>query len=104
MLERHPIQPRLFRCDRCGEWSGIIDRRLLPAREPSRGGPLTSVLCRCDGPLCRRCGKYRIHRPISNYYDDADGSVWHVPYFAGLAPCPACRQEVDEEGEDTSSR
>jgi hypothetical protein len=91
MLERHPIQPRLFRCEVCGEWAGIVNWRLLTSDQRSESDRFSAVLCSCDGPLCCRCGKNRIHRPISDYYNEADGRVWHVPYFAGMAPCRECR-------------
>ena len=91
MQERHPIQPKLFRCEECGEWTGIANRRLLSSDQRTEHDSFTAVLCRCDGPLCRRCGRNRIHRPISNFFDGEDDSIWHVPYFAGLAPCGECR-------------
>ena len=90
MLERHPRQPKLFRCETCGEWTGIVNRRLLSSDQQTELDSFTAVLCRCDGPLCHRCGKNRIHRPISNCYHEADDSVWHVPYFAGMRPCEVC--------------
>ena len=96
MPERHPTHPRLFRCEVCGEWAGIINRRFLRSDQRTQGDSFTTVLCSCDGPSCRRCGVNRIHRPISNWYDEADDSVWHVPYFAGLAPCARCRAEDRE--------
>jgi hypothetical protein len=36
--------------------------------------------CYCSGLVCNRCGG-RVRRPISDYYDPADGGWWHVPYF-----------------------
>jgi len=96
MLERHAIQPRLYRCEVCREWVGIANRRLLAPGQRTEQDSFTAVLCLCDGPLCRRCGRNRIHRPISNYYDEAGDSIWHVPYFAGLAPCRECRLEEED--------
>jgi hypothetical protein len=46
--------------------------------------------CLCDGLVCDKCGKGHIHRPISNYYDEASSHLVHVPYFAYLRPCPEC--------------
>jgi len=46
--------------------------------------------CLCDGLVCGACGKGRIHRPISNYYDEESGHLIHVPYFRASAPCPEC--------------
>ena len=43
------------------------------------------------GITCRECGDTRIRRPISDYYNLADGRLWHVPYFVGMFPCRECR-------------
>ena len=98
MQERHPIQPRLFRCAECGEWTGIVNRRLLSSSQKTERDDFTAVLCLCDGPLCRGCGENRIHRPISNHFDESDDSVWHVPYFMGLAPCWECGRQGEDVG------
>jgi hypothetical protein len=63
---------RLTRCNDCGEL---------------RGG---SCLCLCDGLVCAACGRDRIRRPISAYYDESTGEIIHVPYFTGLKPCRLC--------------
>jgi hypothetical protein len=55
-----------------------------------------SVRCICDGVPCRRCGK-KMHRPISNYYDERANKIWHVPYFVGMAPCRECRSKERPE-------
>ena len=44
------------------------------------------------GITCRECGDTRIRRPISDYYNLADGRFWHVPYFVGMYPCRECRE------------
>jgi len=93
MAETHPIHPRLIRCPDCGMWAGLVDRRKLrESRLPIPADPFAMALCLCDGPLCGRCGKNRILRPISDYYEETDNSLWHVPYFAGMAPCSECRK------------
>jgi hypothetical protein len=47
--------------------------------------------CLCDGLVCGKCGKGRIHHPISDYYDEATGNLIHVSHFMHLRPCPECR-------------
>ena len=64
----------LGRCPDCGE-----------LRNRSR-----NILCRCDALSCAVCGVGWIRKPISNYYDEGDGKIWHVPYFMGMRSCPSC--------------
>jgi hypothetical protein len=64
--------PGWTRCATCGEL---------------RGG---SCLCLGDGLVCAACGQGRIHRPISDYYDEKTREIIHVPYFAALKACRAC--------------
>ena len=52
-----------------------------------------TVSCLCDGILCSKCKKNKIHRPISNYYDPKENRIWHVPYFGGMIPCAECRKD-----------
>lgn len=94
MAETHPVHKRLIRCPECGIWTGIINRRDLKdsALRPSQD-QFVKVLCLCDGPLCKRCGKNRIFRPISNHYDETDDSIWHTPYFGALIPCGECKKK-----------
>ena len=63
--------------------------RLASQREEA----VVAVLCICDGIPCRKCGKGRIHRPISNYWDEARGALIHCPWFSAQAPCDQCRAE-----------
>jgi hypothetical protein len=70
---------RLVRCQACGEYRGST----IPEGE----GPI-AVSCLCDGIICTRCKTQRIHRPISNYFSEVDGQIWHVPYFKTL--CSDC--------------
>jgi hypothetical protein len=73
-------------------WTGLVDRRKLKEGSPFvEGDPFATVLCLCDGPLCKHCGKNRILRPISSHYDEKDNSLWHMPYFGGLIPCDECK-------------
>lgn len=74
------------RCRRCGEWRGEC---LDPS--PQFSGMIMRVSCLCENDnRCARCGetldKYKLN---SNYYDHADGMIWHVPAFSGLTHrCP----------------
>jgi hypothetical protein len=52
-----------------------------------RGG---SCLCLCNGLVCAACGRGRIHRPISAYYDEATREIIHVPHFMTLRRCRVC--------------
>lgn len=77
----------LTRCPVCGELRG---RALFPDPPHHKTFSEATASCWCDGLLCGTCGKGRIHRPISNYYDERSGRLISVPYFRALAPCPRC--------------
>ena len=64
----------LTRCPACGEW-----------RNPRR-----NILCICDELTCAVCGEGQIRKPISNFWDEADGKLWHTPWLGGYRSCPAC--------------
>jgi hypothetical protein len=85
---------RLVRCEVCGELRGT---GLLP--DVPAGATAVTLVCLCDGLVCRHCGEGRIHRPISSHYDDETGTVWHTPSFMYLARCRACgaRDWVDAD-------
>jgi DNA-binding response OmpR family regulator len=52
--------------------------------------------CLCRGLICSECGRRRMRRPISDYYDPEDGRWWHVPYFAAITrKCPHCNRLED---------
>jgi hypothetical protein len=63
----------LLRCHECGEF-----------RSDGR------VLCSCSGLTCEGCGQRRIHRPTSDYYDEATRKLWHEPYFHCPRFCEQC--------------
>jgi hypothetical protein len=71
----------LKQCPKCGQWRGRCQNRFKHVVE---------VSCICTGVLCKDCGE-RYHRPISNYYDEYDKGIWHVPYFGAAAHEYACR-------------
>ena len=78
-------QQDLSRCSVCGELTGTF------LYEDQWGAEFTTVRCICEGITCRGCGKNKIRRPISNYYDEQTSRVWHTPYFGSLLPCCECR-------------
>ena len=49
------------------------------------------VCCRCENDnRCARCGGLLYERKLnSNFFEPADGRIWHVPGFLGLRHrCP----------------
>lgn len=76
------IPTGLIQCPACHEWHGeCIDP------SPDFKKMLMKVLCRCaNDNLCAGCGNAMYHHKLnSNYFDECDGSIWHVPGFCGLA-------------------
>ncbi|MGH7389679.1 MAG: hypothetical protein ACREM3_09520 [Candidatus Rokuibacteriota bacterium] len=71
----------LDRCARCGEWQG---RCLDPS--PQFAGLVMDVHCRCaNDNRCAACGALLHDRKLNaNYYDEADGHIWHVPGFSAF--------------------
>jgi hypothetical protein len=63
---------------------------MLPDLPEASTVSAATVSCLCDGLVCDTCEKGRVHRPISNYYDEASGHLIHVPYFMCLRRCPEC--------------
>lgn len=114
------IPPGFERCPQCGEFNGTTEARHLSwelpedpleaestdpefwdwlreqkhqiaqAIDPEK---IISVTCLCHGPLCRRCGVVRIHKPGSNSYESETNSIGHWPGFSGMAPCGACQEQ-----------
>ena len=64
----------LRRCAQCGEFRADEHR----------------ILCVCNGRCCERCGERKMHRPVSDYYDEWDGHLWHVPWFCTPRLCRDC--------------
>ena len=82
-LDRLPKPYHLLRrCPRCGEFRGRVPH-------PEGIWPGADVICLCDGIACRYCGS-RIHRPISDYFNEERGCVIHVPWFGANLPCRDC--------------
>lgn len=49
-----------------------------------------SATCICEGIPCRYCKTSKVRRPISNRFDESDGTVWHTSHFGSVSPCPEC--------------
>jgi hypothetical protein len=62
-----PLPRGLRTCETCREVRGT-----------SADGRVSA--CYCSGLICNRCGA-RVRRPITDYYDPADGKWWHIAYF-----------------------
>ena len=76
----------LERCPACGEWRG---RCLDPS--PTFVGNVMTVHCSCQNDnRCAACGGFLYARKLNaNYYNAADGHIWHVPGFCGFRHrCP----------------
>ena len=75
----------LVRCERCHEARGwLIEGFAGEIEDPTAS-------CLCEGVLCTSCGINMVHRPISNYFDEEDRTVWHVPHFS-QAVCWECQE------------
>ena len=72
----------LERCLVCGEWQGEC---LDPGEQFA--GKLMRVHCRCaNWNRCARCGGPLYTRRLNaNYFDPADGQIWHVPGFCAFS-------------------
>lgn len=90
-----PVPRGLFRCPVCNEYRGTIDIDDQSVHSLCKGDFLR-VQCICDGILCRRCKINRIHRPISNVWDER-GGLGHIPYLAAMASCNECRAKQQAE-------
>jgi hypothetical protein len=82
----------LVRCEVCHEYRGAVRNDDLPPAS-QRQEAVVAVLCICEGIPCRKCETRRIHRPISNYWNEATGALIHCPWFSAQAPCNQCRAE-----------
>jgi len=103
-----PVPEGLSRCTVCDEYRGVMALNSVPGfsssiyRYEDPSTPLT-VQCICDGILCRTCKKNRIHRPISNTWDER-GGFGHWPYFTAMMPCKECRTKKAKEDEERQAR
>lgn len=73
----------LEKCSDCGEYRGYC---VDPS--PLLDDLVVFAICPCQHAFCSRCGTKLELQPISNYYDQEDGNIWHVPWFGGT--CCKC--------------
>jgi len=92
------IPEGLVGCEVCGEYKGEIKEKDLNWNDlyfnkvgVEKSEEYLSVSCLCDGILCHKCKKNKIHRPISNSYDEIDNDIGHWPWFTGMMPCEECK-------------
>lgn len=92
------IPEGLVRCEVCGEYKGEVKEKDLNwndlyfnKAEAEKSEEYLSVSCLCDGILCHKCKKNKIHRPISNSYDEIDNDIGYWPWFTGMMPCKECK-------------
>lgn len=97
------IPKGLVKCEVCGEYKGSVKENDLSWSDYSdkesvnNSEEILGVSCLCDGILCPKCKKNKIHRPISNSYDETDNSIGHWPYFTGMMGCEECRSINNKE-------
>lgn len=91
------IPEGLVKCEVCGEYGGQVMEKDLDwegsfdKEDADKSEEHLTISCLCDGILCRICKTNKIHRPISNYYDEESNSIWHIPYFGATVGCAECR-------------
>ena len=73
----------LHECSKCGAIRGTT-RELPDDWDPEEEGDVITSTCFCEGLECSGCGRRRIRRPISDYYDPEYGEWSHVPHFAAM--------------------
>ena len=84
-------------CGGCGQIRGIAPRPIGDGIKPVKS------TCFCEGLVCRRCGRRRARRPISEYFSVLDGHWWHVPAFASMLQlCQPCNRARNEEFRQSS--
>lgn len=90
-----PVAKGLIKCPVCGEYKGKTKAKYLNWYDPSGIDPneVISTSCLCDGIICPKCHITKMHRPISNQYDQQANMIWHSPWFAGQAGCSECRKK-----------
>jgi hypothetical protein len=95
-----------MKCTVCGEYRGKVCANALNwnwERTEDRQR-LIGVTCLCDGILCSRCKRNKIHRPITNSYDEARDAIEHWPYFSGMIPCAECQSRERADSLKTTNR
>ena len=93
MMTRVP--PGLSRCPISREYRGTtLERYVCETPDEYEMGPDAEVRvdCICNGITCRECGETKMHRPISNSYDEETNTVIHHSWVSGLKTCKECRK------------
>jgi hypothetical protein len=91
--QRNGVPCGLVQCATCGDWTGDC---FDPS--PHLSGRIVRVHCPCENDnLCATCGKILYGRKLNaNYYNPADGEIWHVPGFSGLShECSASSGSIE---------
>jgi len=90
----------LHKCEQCGEYKGEVMEKDLNwegsfhKERAEKSEEYLGVSCLCDGILCSKCKKNKIHRPISNSYDPESNTIGHWPSFSGMRPCDECKEKI----------
>jgi len=92
-MDKHKIPEGLYKCEKCDEYKGKVKVDPNNMLSVDELGKALTVSCLCGGVLCPQCKKNKIHRPISNSYDEKSNTIVHWPYFTGMAGCEKCRKE-----------
>ena len=61
MKEKIKIPKGLYKCEKCGEYKGGVKDKAAGKSEK-----YLTVLCLCDGILCPKCKKNKIHGNLLN--------------------------------------
>ena len=103
------VPPGMVKCDVCGEYRGTAkigelswDDHIkvfgtpirIPERDPEE---VRSASCLCQGSLCRRCNKNKVHRSGTNSYCPEANTIEHWPWFSNMIPCGECRAKEKQE-------
>lgn len=93
------VPEELHKCEKCGEYKGKVKKKDLNwdnsfnKEEAEKSEEYLTVSCLCDGILCPKCKKSKIHKPISNSYDEESNTIEHWPWFTGMRPCNECGEK-----------
>jgi len=96
------IPEGLHKCEKCGEYRGNVMKKDLNwedsfhKEEAEKSEEYLGVSCLCDGILCHKCKKNKIHRPVSNTYYADTNRIEHYPYFSGMMGCAECREKQNK--------
>jgi len=90
-MDAPQIPEGLHKCEECGEYKGQVEK----------DGENILMSCICEGILCPKCKKNKIRRPISNYYNEKNNSIWHDPHFTAQFGCDECRERQPSKRVDS---